>query len=206
MPTEVQVNPRSEPTFQLEMLRTLHKRMYQAGETGATFEYQDNKARIAAVFITDERPYILFLAVRRLNHLYAFELPVHAGYRVPSYLGQHYKPLLDALGVEANRDNPFSTKQFLADLDQHVPLNWQPREIPTQLLALRYSAGELEEGDKKYFVGWRVHKDRQVTDLNLDKTRKLMGLSAYERCIASNISSCWTANEDEGQPITSPPY
>lgn len=195
-----------QPTFQLTMLRSLHRSMRQNRVERAAFSYNNNRGQIHAVFITDEQPYVLFIAVRGSQpHPYTFECLVHPGYRVVSYLGEHYKPLLNALGVESNPDNPFSTKKFLAHLNDQIPSDWKPREIPTELLALRSSSKNIEELHKRYFVGWRLHNEKRVTLENLDKTRKWIGQAAYQRCRMSNISSCWSENEHDRRSITPPP-
>lgn len=199
------MNTPRQTTMELRGLRSLHRDMRKQGQYRASFGFRSNNARVEVVFITDERPYVLLIAAHG-ETLHSFELPVFNGYRVPTYLGENYKPLLDALGITPNPENPFSTRGFLDDLNSQIPANWARREIPTELLAKRRSAASMEESDKIFFLRWQPHTgSKQVSQANLEKTRLLIGSKTAERCAKSNISSCWTSSPTERNPVTDPP-
>ena len=193
------------PMLQLDELRPLHQNMRRDGIDRAAFRYRNNQARVEVVFITDENPYVLLIAVRS-GSLFAFELPVARGYKVPMLFNEHLSPLMDALGVTPNPTNPFSTKRFLADLARHIPSRITDRNLPTEALALRKPAAGVEESAKKYFEGWTAHSDgRHVTARNLAKTASILGRSIAERCEKSNVSSRWTDKAEDQRRVTSPP-
>lgn len=192
------------PTLRLDGLRPLHQSMRHEQVDRVAFSYRNNKARLEIVFLIDEEPFALLIGVRS-SAPYSFELPVLPGYRVPMLFNQHLKPLMDGLGVESNPQSPFSTKDFLLDLNAHVPPAVKSRDLPTDLLASRAAASGVEESDKTYFLGWVAHNDgKSVTDSNLDKTRRLLGSAIADRCERSNISSRWTAAEPDRRPVTEP--
>lgn len=187
-------------------LRALHRAMRRDGVERAAFSYRNNRAQLEVAFITDEEPYILLIAARGVGQ-HAFEVPVLRGYRVIPFLGADYFALLDALGVESNPENRFSVRAFFTDLNDHIPDHvTTPTQRPSpQLVALRDD--NFEEKDKIYFLGWLVHgSDRSVTEANLDKTKKLLGLRAFEHCDRHNISSRWTENLDGEGEVTDPAH
>lgn len=183
----------SGPTFALTRLRALHRDMRSKRLDRSTFSYRNNRVSVEIVFLIDEHPYALLFGVRGARP-YSFELPVYPGYRVPLRFDRHLRPLLDALGVTWNPASPFSTKLFLQDLNSHIPSYSAARDLPTDLLASRSAAVDIEEADKVYFVGWIAHNNgRSVSTANLEKTRRLLGGRIAERCERSNVSSRWSA-------------
>jgi hypothetical protein len=189
------------PSIALPRLRSLHASMRKEGIDRAAFSYVNNRARLEVVFITDEVPYVLLIAARGVGRT-AFEVPVEPGYRVGLFLDREdYKRLLDVLGVRPNRENPFSTKAFFLDLDQHVPASAHGREAPPHVMALR--GHDVEEQEKVYFLSWLPNRGgRHVTAANLAKTHEFLGRAAFERCRRGNISSRWTARMDEASECT----
>lgn len=196
----------SQPTKALSALRLLHQRMREEGVDRTTFSYRNNRARLDVVFLFDETPYVLLIGVRG-EIPYSFELPVLPGYRVPLLFNEHLKPLMDALGVRPNPDSPFKTSLFLEDLNRHIPDTVNARDLPTDILARRGTASDVEEADKIYFVGWVAHSDgRHVSPRNLDKTRRILGTATADRCRRSNVSTRWSAVAAERSVIGPIPH
>lgn len=191
------------PTMKLPALELLHRRMRAEGIDRTAFSYRNNLALIDIVFITDETPFALLFGVRGPRP-YSFELPVRPGYRVPLLFDAHLRPLMDALGVKPNPASPFKTSLFLQDLNAHVPATPQSRDMPTELLASRVAAANVEEADRKYFIGWMPHRVNSVSAENLEKTRRILGLATAQRCERSNISSKWSADPKERRAVDVP--
>lgn len=191
--------------MELPALRVLHQAMRSEHVDRTSFSYRNNQAQLDIVFIVDEAPFVLLIGARSRSP-HSFELPVLPGYRVPLLFNEHLRPLMDALGIQASPASRFKTSLFLKDLNAHVPSAPRGGDLPTDLLAGRAAAADVEERDKVYFVGWVAHNDgRSVTDANLDKTRRILGAATMNRCRLSNISSRWSALPSDRHPITCMP-
>lgn len=187
-----QAKTRARP-ITLDRLRPFHQAMRRQGLSRAAFSYRNNQARLEVVFIVDESPYVLHIATRGI-HPFAFEVDVLPGYKIVPYLGDAYQDLLEALGVQSNRENPFSAKAFFRDLNANVPPGTaKPIEAQPHQLTLRQES--VEESEKVYFIGWTCHGEgRHVTTENLNKTKRLIGSLSAARCARQNVSSNWTAD------------
>jgi len=55
---------------------------------------------------------------------------------------------------------------------------------------------DIEGADKIYFWGWRNNAvDEHVRPKNLDKTKKLLGVEAYNFSKKHNVSTKWTEDK-----------
>lgn len=205
--TWIMVPPQANnPTHRITLgrLRPFHQAMRKQGLSRAAFSYRNNKATLEVVFIVDESPYVLHIATRGV-HPFAFEVDVLPGYQVVPYLGDAFRPLLDALGVEWNPTNRFSTTAFFRELDSNVPHGMvKPVEAEPHQLTLRRES--VEESEKVYFIGWTCHGEgRHVTTENLNKTKRLIGKMSAARCARQNVSSNWTADSNLRKKLSQVP-
>ena len=156
------------------------------------FDYKAGKATFDVFFFIDSSPYLLLFGVKAEN--FSFELDVQSGFVIDTKIDNDvYKRLCKILGLKFDPERPFSTWHFFKEFNSKIPLianasnSVKPQDIaPYQLVA--------EEADKIYFARWRDNSKwgTKVKDINLEKTRKLLGEKAYIRCKQKNISSCWS--------------
>ncbi|MFA2567751.1 topoisomerase DNA-binding C4 zinc finger domain-containing protein [Bacillus wiedmannii] len=94
-----------------------------------------------------------------------------------------------------------TTYPFFEELQKHL-LNLSLnifKEAPTDLLLKNARTAKTNDtkydekgkGDRVYFDHWRRNKVRNVSKLNLQKTRRWFGKEIYDYCKKFNITSVW---------------
>lgn len=188
--------------IRLSGLWHFRRKMEAVGVGRDSFSYKANKATLKVVYLIDCRPNELIIGVEGVR-IYAFPVEVTTDCYVTPYLGSHYGPLLDALGVEKGT-REFRTVNFFRELDGFVPDRPSVKAFPETEHIARF-LDDVEEAEKVYFRGWLTHGDvRHVTVENLRKTGRLLGPAAYESCLEHNISSRWSADPRDRREITPP--
>jgi hypothetical protein len=150
------------------------------------------------LFDIETDPYTLFFGVKRKN--YAFRFSVERGFVIKPWIDDKeiFGKLYEILQLTPNSKNRFSLTAFLKDFDRNAKIN-NIREAKISDRRLFFKNVD-DEADKIFFLKWLPHGERKkVSPENLEKTRKWLGEDAYNYCKKKNTSSCWTANEDEGQ-------
>lgn len=180
--------------MRLTGIETLYRSMMDASIDRYRFNYKHGRATFDVFFFIDESPFVLLFGTRGEN--FYFEVAVAKGFQISTTLNPHdFKELCRVLRLEYNPDNRFSTHGFFEDFNAQIPGHIAPAgEVrPHELAKYRSIA---EEADKVYFLGWRNNQisGDHVSQTNLDKTRLLLGLKAFNRCSQKNISSRWTDN------------
>jgi hypothetical protein len=172
-------------------LKSLFKSMRRQDLERVRFQYIHGRVAFDVFFFIDEDPFCLLFGAVMFN--VAFELAVRPGFEVDPHLPpEAYGALCKALGLRYDPQNPFSVKAFLTQFNAQIPSEIGPNTVrPEQILQYRR---DVEEVEKIYFFQWRDNSVRgeNVTPENLLKTRRILGISAYEVCKRRNISSCWT--------------
>jgi hypothetical protein len=190
--------------MKLEGLVDLYRSMKSQEIDRYRFSYSSGKALFDVFFFIDESPFVLLFGVKSEN--FSFEIVVEKGFDIDPRLDRDtYKELCRVLGLEYDPDRPFSPWNFFKEFNENIPnkaLAAQKAE-PHEVADYRSVA---EEADKIYFLGWRDNTKRceQVGALNLEKTRRLLGEKAFERCKQKNISSCWTDNKKAAKEFSLP--
>lgn len=115
------------------------------------------------------------------------------------------KKLIKFLGIKYSKDNPFSTFKFFEDFNTKIPQIVNKTNIAQPQQIIKY-LNNVEESEKNYFWKWldNTKQGNKVSKANLEKTRKLLGVKAYERCKKKNISSCWTDDINKAKQFTLP--
>lgn len=105
--------------------------------------------------------------------------------------------------------NPFTSFAFLRHLDSILPpesaKELAPPEKVAQLRKDQMTDDERKEGF--IFSGWLPHKDKNnghVTEKNLNKTLKLLGMKYRDYCRRNDISTKWTNIESERVALSKP--
>ena len=113
-----------------------------------------------------------------------FERTVHEGFKINTGFDREtYSELCRVLGLKYDPNNPFSPKYLFEEFDNKVPSSVALRDVPTTAQISTYRNIE-EEPDKIYFWRWIFHDGikSNAKPENLDKTRRLLGLKAYNAC------------------------
>lgn len=187
----------------LNGLIPLHSSMQAQSISRYKFEYAHGKGKFDVFFFIDEVPYKLLIGARGGN--FAISLDVDSvTFEINTYIDK-FNQLCAFLGLEFKEGNPFSTSAFFSDLNLSIPNAAFLHNIPKPSDIARYIDNVLE-ADKVYFVGWLDNNIRgnQVSEENLDKTRRLLGVDVYKICKSQNISSRWSAHERDSVAITPP--
>jgi hypothetical protein len=188
--------------MKLDGLILLYKSMKFQDIERYRFEYKVGKAVFDIFFFTDGSPFVLLFGVKAEN--FSFELEVMPRFVINHQLDRDtYKGLCQVLGLEYKPEHPFSPWNFFSEFNSRIPQRASAHQkAKPQDVALYRSVAE--ESDKIYFCGWRDNDKRGHEVRNLDKTRALLGETAYQRCRQKNISSCWTDQKDASVEVILP--
>ena len=190
--------------MKLEGIVNLYQSMKSQNIDRYRFDFRFGKALFDVFLFIDESPFILLFGLKSEN--FSFEILVKQGFKIDPMLDRDiYKELCRVLGLKYDPDNPFSIQNFFKEFDKSIPnqaftaQNAMPHEVANY-------RSFTEEADKIYFLGWRdnTKREEQVGILNLEKTRKLLGKKAFDRCKKKNVSSCWTHNKEAAKDFTLP--
>jgi hypothetical protein len=153
------------------------------------FDYQYGKAHFDVFFFIDESPFVLLFGAK--GGKFSFERLVKNGFLLDIHLDHTtYKDLIKFLDIQGK--TPFSTLKFFQDFDSKIPTIAKKENTAKPEEIIKYRS--VEEAEKIYFWKW-LNNEKQgnrVSEKNLEKTKKLLGLQTYMRCKEKNISSCWT--------------
>jgi hypothetical protein len=174
-------------------LKNLYKSMKQQNVERYKFD---------VLYFIDEQPNILAFGIKQ--HNYYFELPVTRGFEIKPFL-HNYNEFCKIMGFKYNPDAPFKPFLFFQEFNKQIPYNALPKNTPKPHEIAVYRK-EVDEADKIYFVKWRdnTKAGHQVSNENLEKTRKLLSYKAYIMCKNKNISSCWSSVPTEEKPYRLP--
>lgn len=168
------------------------------------FDYKNGKGHFDIFFFIDEQPFILLFGAKGGN--FSFEVQVKKGFEIQTMLDKEtFNKLLDFLGIKYSPQNPFSTNKFFQDFNQNIPNSARLSNIPKPQEIIKYRKN-VEESEKIYFWKWldNTKQGNHVSEENLEKTKKILGIKAYERCKKKNISSCWTNDKSKEKAATLP--
>lgn len=190
--------------MKLEGLGDLYRSMRSQDIDRYRFSFKYGRALFDVFFFIDECPFVLLFGVKSEN--FSFEVVVERGFEIDPRLNRDtYKELCRVLGLEYDPDRPFSPWSFFKEFNENLPYKAHAakKAAPHEVAEYRSVA---EEADKIYFIGWRDNTKRgeQVGSSNLEKTRRLLGNRAFERCKQKNISSCWTDNKSAAKEFSLP--
>jgi len=190
--------------MELNGLKNLYKSMKNQSIDRCRFEYVNGKGKFDVFFFIDENPFILLFGAKGAN--FSFEIEVKNGFIIkPEFEEEIYYKLIEFLGVKSNKGNPFKPFNFFLDFNNKIPstINASNKAKPHETIVYRK---DVEEAKKIYFLQWRNNNTSgdNVSKDNLEKTKKLLSVKAYERCKSKNISSCWTDIEEKAKEFYMP--
>jgi len=181
----------------------LHASMQAQDISRYKFEYTHGRGQFDIFFFIDESPFKLLIGARGGNFAITVNVDV-VTFKISTYIGK-FNELCEFLELEFKEGNPFSTNAFFADLNCNIPSTASRHNVPRPSEIAEYVDNVLE-ADKVHFVGWLDNniQGNQVSEENLDKTRRLLGFDVYEICRRKNISSRWSPHERDSVEITTP--
>ncbi|WP_028401076.1 DUF6037 family protein [Ectobacillus panaciterrae] len=189
--------------MRLDGLIPLYRDMKDQGLNRYKFDFIFNKVHFDVFFFIDESPFKLMFGVKMKN--FYFEIDLHKGFKINTYLGEKYGELCKVLGLEYDPNSSFKSSYFFQEFNQKIPSNAHRNSYPKPYEVALYRR-DVEEADKIYFWGWLSHETtgKNVRPENLEKTRILLGVDAYEACKRNNISSKWTDDKRKAITVTMP--
>ncbi len=189
----------------MTFLKQLYRQMKEQDITQCSFFYDFKHVSFSVIFDVESSPFALLFGVPKENLFFAFTVEKGFVIKDSQIEPVAYKRLVKVLQLRYDPDNAFSPFAFLQTFNKTA--STQIRKIRQTEYSDRIPFfPSVEEADKVYFQKWLVHHgERRVSAQNLEKTRKLLGESAYQNCKQRNISSCWTANKiEESNPRNTP--
>lgn len=187
----------------LERLVHLHNNLRAQGITKTKFGFRFRGLQFSVIYIAEQFPHELLFGC--LAHNLFFVVTVSDDYTIGTYLGDVYGPLLDAMGIQPNPNNPFRPNVFFEEFSAAIPLTRTLADVPT-VNEVAANRRDVEEEDRIYFCGWLPHDGirSRPTESNLVKTRRICGQAAYEACRDYHISSRWTDQQALAQEYHEP--
>lgn len=188
--------------IRLPALKRLYWRMKRADRMRVQFDYThpNNGQVFVVMFLADTDPYQLVLATKGLNPFVAI-FSINTEFEVDPWV-KDVGRLMDLLGVSrAPRipgKSPWRLTQFLREVTASAPKDVGAAKdaSPAELARIHR---DVDEADKIYFLHFVNHgsSGRHCSLPNLDKTRRLLGESAYKLCRDQNLSSAWSADPSD---------
>lgn len=187
----------------LERLTHLHRSMSTQGMTKTKFEFRFRNLVFSVIYIAEQFPHELLFGCRAHNLF--FVVDVSRDFTIGTYLGDSYRALLDALGVQPNPNNRFSPNVFFEEFRAAIPLNTSPANIPS-VTDIASNRRDVEDANKIYFLGWLPHDGvrSHPSASNLAKTKRICGHATHDTCLRHHISSRWTDIEELAQQYHEP--
>jgi hypothetical protein len=190
--------------MQLLGLASLYRSMRSQHFDRYKFRYRHGRVIFEVLFFIDTQPFELLFGSLGAN--FALKVNVRPGFVIDAYLDEDdYNKLCEVLGLTPDPNNRFSTTAFFADFNERIPGRATPAGVPRPHDVAVYRRN-VEDAHKIYFCGWHDNTVRgeNVTEKNLDKTLKLLGLKAHDFCKRRNTSSCWTDNRERAIDMNIP--
>ena len=140
--------------MRLIRLSQLHRNMQDQGINKTRFEFNFRNLNFSVIYLAEQFPHELLFGC--IHHNLCFVVEVDANYTISTHLGENYGPLLRALGLTPNRDNPFRSNIFFDAFEVATPTTTHSGNIPT-IREIAIQRRDVEEADKVYFLGWLNH-------------------------------------------------
>lgn len=189
--------------MKLDRLAYLYRSMSDQGMTKTKIEFQFRNLMFSVIYIAEQFPHELLFGCRAHNLFFVVE--VSDDFTIGTYLRDSYRALLDALGVQPNPNNPFSSNAFFEEFRAAIPMNTFPANIPS-VTDIASNRRDVEDADKIYFLGWLQHDGirSHPSASNLEKTKRICGHATHDTCLRNHISSRWTDIEELAQQYHEP--
>lgn len=189
--------------MKLNRLEILHQDMISQGIIKTRFVFNFRNLQFSVVYIADNFPHTFLFGC--VAHNLFFVLNVNDRYEISTFLGDNYPPLLNALNLNYDPNNPFSANVFFEEFSKIIPITANVANTPT-MTDIAILSRDVEEAHKIHFCGWRPHDGvtSNARPGNLHKTLRICGSAAHDVCNAHNISSRWTDDATKAVPYYPP--
>ncbi|MDR1033590.1 MAG: DUF6037 family protein [Bifidobacteriaceae bacterium] len=184
--------------MKLDGIIDLYREMKDAGELRQQFIFEYNSKKARVLFLTDAEPFVLCFSEMHATEPQYFEIEMKQGFVIDTYLQPEVlSRFRDMFDIGANKTGKFSTRDFFECFNKRIPKHVANtgKVRPVDMIQFRRN---VEEVDKIYFWRFRNNPEGEhVSSENLEKTQKLIGEEAYNRCSKYNISTQWTGIEKD---------
>lgn len=161
-----------------------------------------NNIKFDVIFDIGSKPFELLIGA--ISYNWACTLKLSVGY-FAEMTDSDFFALCNILNLKPSKESLTSFK-FLKFIASKAPKESRCTLVePSHLIPFRKkSLKASDESDKIYFVGWNNHiKDKRIAR-NFYKTEKLLGKTVADYCREHNISSMWSANPRDANPVHHP--
>lgn len=189
----VEVTPRMEMTS----LKLLHRSMISIRTDMQQFQVTTGVASFDCLFSTRDELFVLTLTSRGKTPGF-FRFDVLHGYRIRDYLGEMYGDLVAVLRSDGASGQRLVPKDFLAQLNQVIPVQATDKGIPEPSEIVRLRPDIVEDREKPFFdawIYWDQNGKRGPSAENQHKTLLLLGPEAAKHSRERNASSRWSATD-----------
>ena len=168
-------------------LRNVKRQMDKLGTKVEPIPFEYNKKRFSCLFEINVVPYRLVMTTLGA-HPQSFWFDIASGYLlIPRLSDEEMMQLIRYLELKPSSNHRFTIEHLMLAFDR------QARVYVIEPNRSTHDSKDKKNSDdeKRYFCGWKNHKINHVTEENLDKTERYMGMKMREHCEENNISSCW---------------
>ncbi|MEB9844509.1 MULTISPECIES: DUF6037 family protein [Bacillus cereus group] len=165
----------------------------------ALFNFEYNNGLFTGIYLPIPRS--ILITCKNTNVSWVLESDKNNNINI--YIPNNIYNKVESFVLTKELNGAYVVRPFFKKLYEHLlslPLD-AFKEAPTNLLIqnarttktkdVKYD--EKDKGDKVYFSHWRRNKERDVSPLNLNKTRRWFGKEIYQYCKKYNVSSVWKA-------------
>ena len=157
------------------------------------FSFKYNNVNFDVIILLDREPFELLFGIIDKN--YFFVLKLFKGYELENLSNEVFYDLCKILNLKPSKET-FTSYKFLQFFSKHIPQKYSGKKIEPHEVAI-YKKQLIEDSAKIYFKGWRIHTTDGKHVRNLEKTKELLGVEAYNYCKKHNISSCWSDKKED---------
>lgn len=183
--------------MEMTSLKLLHRSMISIRADMQQFQIATGSASFDCLFSTRDEPFVLTLTSRGRTPGF-FRFDVLHGYRIQDYLGEMYGKLAAVLKSDGASGQRLVPKDFLAQLNQAIPVQATVRAIPVSSEIVRLRPDIVEDREKPFFdawIYWDPNGKRCPSTENQHKTLLLLGPEAAKHSRERNASSRWNATD-----------
>lgn len=176
--------------MKLTNIVNLYIEMRKSNQFRQQFDFTYNEITADVMFLIDQTPFILLFGIKNTREY--FEIEMKEGFRVPNYLDPMTFNLIKRIfKIKYDPQHIYKPADFWNAFNSKIPKH-VCKTKPAVPSSIAYYRKDVEESNKIYFCGFKDNNKLGQRVRNLEKTRKLMGEKAYQRCKKENLSTRWT--------------
>ena len=165
----------------------MKRQMDKLGTKVEPIPFVYNKKGFSCIFDIGVEPYRLIMTTLGL-HPQAFRFDVASGYLlVPQLSQEEMKELIRYLQLKPDPNHNFTIEDMMLLFNRRA----KDHVVKVETASGSSNNKKSDDGPKPYFFKWQHNKENHVTEENLEKTERYMGMEMKKYCVKNNVSSCW---------------